>query len=101
MHISEYQGYPILGISHVKFSNRDSHKIKESLQRYFQLRGLIQREQIERYFVSAYHPEQAVKLLPRGPQPRNPIVKFDNRHLFSIGLSDVKTPTESHQTTQK
>lgn len=101
LHISEYQGYPILGISHVKFNNKESYKIKESLQKYFQLRGLIQREQIERYFVSTYHPEQAVKLLPRGPLPRNPIVKFDNRHLFSIGLSDVKTPTDSYQTTQK
>lgn len=101
LHVSEYQGYPILGISWVKFNNNESLKIKENLSKYFTLRGLIQKEQIERYFVSTYHPDQTIKVIPRGPLPRNPIEKFDNRHFFSIGLSDVKTPTESNTNTQK
>lgn len=31
LHISEYQGYPILGVSQVKFNKQESIKIKESL----------------------------------------------------------------------
>lgn len=41
LHISEYQGFPILGISNIKFMNKESLKIKDNLQRYFTLRGLI------------------------------------------------------------
>lgn len=44
LHVSEYQGYPILAISWIKFNQKESMKVKESLHRYFLLRGLIQRE---------------------------------------------------------